>query len=214
MLFRSVSGAICSKSTAKEAKEALRNVVEEGTGKSFNTKEYQIAGKTGTARMAYPGGGYERNGYRRYQASFAGYFPADNPKYTAVVILYSGDTRGNFYGGSQAGPVFKQIADYVYSTSPDWSPALKNSMKVEKDNKQIAKLKNDIDKTIMHFNPKKDSLIDLTNMGLKDALYILENIGCKVNFSGYGKVVEQNPKPGSKIDKNTVVNLQLKENGA
>ncbi len=209
-----ISGAICSKSTAKEAREALRNVVEEGTGKSFNTPEYKIAGKTGTARMAYSGGGYERNGYRRYQASFAGYFPADNPKYTAVVILYSGDTRGNFYGGSQAGPVFKQIADYIYSTSPDWAPALKNNLNVEANSKQIAKIKNDIDKTIMHFNPKKDSLIDFTNMGLKDALYILENIGCKVNFSGYGKIISQDPKPGSKIDKNTVVNLQLKENGA
>ena len=56
--------------------------------------------------------------------------------------------------------------------------------------------------------------MDFTNMGLKDALYIIENIGCKVNFSGYGKIVDQSPKPGSKIDKNTIINLQLKENGA
>ena len=209
-----ISGAICSKSTAAAAREALRGVVEEGTGKSFNSKEYQIAGKTGTARMAYSGGGYERNGYRRYQASFAGFFPADNPKYTAVVILYSGDTRGNFYGGSQAGPVFKQIADYIYSTSPDWYEPVKGDNKILKENKIIAANKKNIDKTIINFNHKKDSLMDFTNMGLKDALYIIENIGCKVNFSGYGKIVDQSPKPGSKIDKNTIINLQLKENGA
>lgn len=209
-----ISGAICSKSTAKAAQEALRGVVEEGTGKSFNTKEYQIAGKTGTARMAYSGGGYERNGYRRYQASFAGYFPANNPKYTAVVILYSGDTRGNFYGGSQAGPVFKQISDYIYSTSSDWNSPIESSVNTEKDPKLLANIKKEIDKKIMHFNPKKDSLIDLTNMGLKDALYILENIGCKVNFTGYGKIINQSPKPGSSIDKNTIINLELKENGA
>jgi len=244
---KEISGSICSKETAREARRALRHVVEVGTGKFMNNSKFQIAGKTGTSRIAYGGKqGYEKNGYRRYQASFAGYYPADNPKYSAIVVLYSGDTRGNFYGGSWAGPVFKQIADHIYSTSTDWEPVLdgkgskKNNPNVltgrlEAQNKVLAELGVEYTKKGIRENSSQgwaefcrdtsgrliakkystdnDSLANVVNMGLKDAIYLLENNGYKVTFNGYGKVVEQNPAPGTRLPKNSVVNLKLQSNG-
>lgn len=243
-----ISGTICSKSTAKAAQEALRGVVEEGTGKFLNNQYYHVAGKTGTARMSYGGKyGYEKNGFRRYQASFAGYFPAENPQYTAIVILYSGDTRGNFYGGSQAGPVFKQIADYIYSTSSNWAPSLDGKVVANRSIPDVSTGKADAPRMVLKelgleantiipgtneksgwlsfkkdstkltgyvYPTYSDSLVNVINMGLKDAVYLLENMGYKVTFSGHGRVVGQNPAPGAKITKKTVINLQLSENGA
>ena len=243
---KEMSGSICSKETAKEARRALRHVVEVGTGKFMNNSKYQIAGKTGTSRIAYGGKqGYERNGYRRYQASFAGFYPADNPKYSAIVVLYSGDTRGNFYGGSWAGPVFKQIADHIYSTSTDWEPAL-DGKKGRKDNPDIRTGRLDAQNRVLadlgveytkkdirennnsgwaefrkdtsgrlsarNYDTDNDSLVSVVNMGLKDAIYLLENSGYQVAFSGYGKVVEQSPAPGTRLPKNSTVNLKLQNN--
>ena len=231
----------------REARRALRHVVEIGTGKFMNNSKYQIAGKTGTSRIAFGGKiGYEKNGFRRYQASFAGFYPADNPKYSAIVVLYSGETRGNFYGGSWAGPVFKQIADHIYSTSSDWQPVLKGEKKGE-NNPQVATGRLDAQSKVLaeldvqfskkdisennssgwaefrkdtlgrlvacNYSTDNDSLMNVVNMGLKDAVYLLENSGYRVTFKGYGKVVGQEPKAGTVLPKGSVVNLTLKENG-
>lgn len=242
-----MSGSICSKETAREARRALRHVVEIGTGRFMNNSKFKIAGKTGTSRIAFGGKiGYEKNGFRRYQASFAGFYPADNPKYSAIVVLYSGETRGNFYGGSWAGPVFKQIADHIYSTSSNWEPVLDGNSKnvpapevaagrLDAQSKVLAELgveftKVDINERNMsgwakfskdtsgnlaatNFSTDNDSLANVVNMGLKDAVYLLENSGYKVQFEGYGKVVAQEPAPGSKLPEGSTVILKLKENG-
>lgn len=242
-----ISGSICSKETAMEARRALRYVVEVGTGRFMNNAKYQIAGKTGTSRIAFGGKqGYERNGYRRYQASFAGFYPAENPKYSAIVVLYSGETRGNFYGGSWAGPVFKEIADHIYSTSSDWKPVLDGKVqhnstpevktgRMDAQNKVLAELgvgytKKGISErnssgwaefhkdttgqlVARNFPTDNDSLVNVVDMGLKDAIYLLENNGYKVNFTGYGKVVAQSPAAGTRLEKNSVVNLTLKADG-
>ena len=243
-----MSGAIASMKTIRAAKEAMRGVVEEGTGKSLNKLPYKISGKTGTARMAFPGGGYERNGRRRYQASFAGFFPFENPKYTAIVILYSEPIVGNFYGGTQAGPVFMQIANHLYATSKDWDKPLSgkdytlDTLSLEKGIPAISTGRASADNTVLSVIPvknKKQLLSDLKNrdwvsvskqdnainvnncningsglvnvvgMGIKDAVYILENRGYKVNFKGFGRVVSQTPEPGSVTDKNTTIVLTL-----
>lgn len=241
-----MSGSICSKETAREARRALIHVVEVGTGKFMKNDKYQIGGKTGTSRIAFGGKiGYEKNGFRRYQASFAGFFPADNPKYSAIVVLYSGETRGNFYGGSWAGPVFKQIADHIYSTSNDWEPVLDGKKRcnskpdiatgrMDAQNKVMSELGIDYDKVdirennssgwaefrkdstgrllAMNYPTDNDSLANVVNMGLKDAVYLLENNGYKVTFEGYGKVVSQQPAAGTKLERGTTVRLILKEN--
>lgn len=242
-----ISGSICSKETAREARRALRHVVEVGTGKFMNKSKFKIAGKTGTSRIAFGGKiGYEKNGFRRYQASFAGFYPYDNPKYSAIVVLYSGETRGNFYGGSWAGPVFKQIADHIYSTSSDWQPVLDGEKK-SMDNPDIATGRLDAQSKVLaelgitfnkiginernssgwaefnkdtsgrlvakNYSTDNDSLVNVVNMGLKDAIYLLENNGYKVTFQGYGKVAQQDPAPGTILPEGAVVNLTLKENG-
>ena len=105
-----INPSICSQSTVDKAKKMMEGVVLNGTGKALKASNYQIAGKTGTAQMGIV------NGKMTYQASFVGYFPADNPKYACIVVVSapSGDV---YYGGAVAGPVFKDVADKVYSTS-------------------------------------------------------------------------------------------------
>lgn len=240
-----ISGAICSKSTVETVKQALRGVVTDGTGKSLNDKRYSISGKSGTARMSYGKYGYERNGFRRYQASFAGFFPSENPKYSVIVILYSGDTRGNFYGATWAGPAFKQIADHIYTTSTDWQPALDGKQTRTGSVPEISAGKSESLKTVLAELPSSGSadlsrrlerngwvrigrdssgnrsvrdvfshenaLVDVTGMGLKDALYLLENQGYRVRFSGRGRVVRQDPPAGSEAERKTIIHLQLAE---
>jgi cell division protein FtsI (penicillin-binding protein 3) len=122
-----ISSAICSQSTLKKVRLALEGVVKNGTARNIcDTTNYSIAGKTGTARMAFGSGGYEQNGYRKYQASFAGYFPADKPKYSMVIVLYSEPTNSSgIYGAAWAAPVFKEIADKIYANTPEWAEEVK-----------------------------------------------------------------------------------------
>lgn len=105
-----INPAICSQATVDKAKKMMEAVVLNGTGKALKGSAYQIAGKTGTAQMGLV------NGKMTYQASFVGYFPADNPKYSCIVVV-SAPSGDAYYGGAVAGPVFKDVADKVYSTS-------------------------------------------------------------------------------------------------
>jgi cell division protein FtsI (penicillin-binding protein 3) len=105
-----INPSICSQATVKKAKAMMEGVVLNGTAKSLKASDYQIAGKTGTAQMGMV------NGKMTYQASFVGYFPADNPKYSCIVVI-SAPSGDAYYGGAVAGPVFKDVADKVYSTS-------------------------------------------------------------------------------------------------
>ncbi|MFA5443604.1 MAG: penicillin-binding protein 2 [Bacteroidales bacterium] len=118
-----LSGTLCSPSTLRSVHQVLRGVVENGTAARINDPRYSISGKTGTAQIAYDGA-YVHDGYRKHQASFVGFFPSQAPKYSMIVILYSGPTRRNFYGASWAAPVFKKIADHIYITNPFWSEPL------------------------------------------------------------------------------------------
>ena len=110
-----INPAICSKSTIEKAKQMLEGVVLEGTATNLKAASYRIAGKTGTAQVA--NNGLYKNGSKvSYQASFVGYFPAENPKYSCIVIV-NGPSNGIYYGNVVAGPIFKEIADKVYSSS-------------------------------------------------------------------------------------------------
>lgn len=238
-----ISGSICSKKTAELAREALRAVVTDGTGKMMNKEPFHISGKTGTARIAFEGGGYEKGGLRRYQATFCGFFPSENPEYTVIVVLYSGKTAGNFYGATLAGPPFLRIARFIYANTPRWNEKLDGSQKnSRKSNPSIAAGMGAPSKTVLKDIPStnsreiasaisdnrwvtfssdsnavmaqgiamdKDSLASVKGMGLKDALFILENQGYKVEFSGHGRVLEQSPAPGSAVEKGQTVKLTL-----
>ncbi len=110
-----INPSICSMSTIAKAKIMLEGVVENGTAKNLRNHHYKIAGKTGTAQIANQKYGYEQEGEVSYQASFVGYFPAQNPKYSCIVVVNS-PTRSVYYGNLVAGPVFREIADKVYSS--------------------------------------------------------------------------------------------------
>ncbi len=105
-----INPSICSKATVAKAKEMMEGVVTEGTATNLRASDYKIAGKTGTAQIGMV------KGKMTYQASFVGYFPADNPKYSCIVVI-SAPSGDAYYGGAVAGPVFKDVADKVYSTS-------------------------------------------------------------------------------------------------
>ena len=112
-----INPAICSKATIAKAKQMLEGVVLNGTAKNLKAASYRIAGKTGTAQIAN-NGLYKNGSSVSYQASFVGYFPAENPKYSCIVIV-NGPSNGIYYGNIVAGPIFKEIADKVYSSSLD-----------------------------------------------------------------------------------------------
>jgi cell division protein FtsI (penicillin-binding protein 3) len=236
-----MSGSICSKSTIKLVHEALRGVVEHGTAKALDDPRYKISGKTGTAQIAFDGRYIDSQGYRKHQASFAGFFPSDNPKYSAIVILYTNKTRANFYGGSWAAPVFKQISDRIYTINPQWNSPVEGKGKLTASRPQILSGKraetekiitslpsvkpemqakgerisverDTLNRVVIKDSPAiTDSVPSVLNMGLRDALYILENCGYRVRFNGKGRVVAQNPSVGSAIEKNGIIEIELSE---
>ncbi len=236
-----VSGSICSRSTLNAVRTALRGVVTDGTARICDDERYAIAGKTGTARVAINGRYEDENGYRQYQASFAGYFPADDPKYSCIVVLYTGKTKGNFYGATWAAPVFKRIADKIYASHPEWNPPLYADGLIPPDNPSIASGlagRNGMPVEYMPMNSRphtkgkgwvridtghgsgtpvvsdieidRGTVPDVSEMGLKDALYLLENEGFRVVFSGTGRVSSQSPAAGTALGRGGLITLTLK----
>lgn len=127
--------------TIAKAKQLLEGVVLRGTGKGLDITAFKVGGKTGTAAIA-KNGVYGKKGQRSYQASFVGYFPADNPLYTCIVIINS-PSNGIYYGGLVAGPVFKEIAEKVYSGSLDFLSPVNNDNHVINNTPMIATVKSD-----------------------------------------------------------------------
>lgn len=106
-----VDRQIASQKTIEQLQQLLEGVVERGTAKRLKSEQYRFAGKTGTSQQGYG----KRGGKLKHQASFAGYFPADNPVYSVIVVIYN-PTQGAYYGSDVAGPVFKEIADNIYNS--------------------------------------------------------------------------------------------------
>lgn len=224
-----MSGAICSRSTIDSVHKALRYVVKEGTAKAIDDKRYQISGKTGTAQIAFDGKYIDQNGYRKHQASFAGFFPADNPRYTMVVVLYTHKTRENFYGGTWAAPVFKQIADKIYGFSNDWNEPVashktdlaampvtlpgNDGLTRELLGALSGSKKSSINKEVSapQLFLEEASVPDVRGMGLRDAIYILERSGLKVKATGMGEVVAQSPPAGTPLHEVQQVEINLQK---
>src|SRR5699024_2953414 len=108
-----INNSICSKETAKIAQTLMKNTVKRGTARGIYSESLPLAGKTGTALAGYGGG--DKSHYTR---SFAGFFPADDPKYSCVVVVNQPDKSIGFYGSQVAAPVFKEIADKIYTRTP------------------------------------------------------------------------------------------------
>ena len=199
-----ITGSICSQKTLADVQQALRGVVENGTAKAYNDKRYSVSGKTGTAQIAFDGIFKDSEGNRKHQASFAGYFPSEDPKYSMIVVIYSGKTKRDFYGGKWAAPIFKSVADNIYISSPDWKERLDGESTSPFD-----LIPKDSDLISSNNNPN-DIMPDLKNLGLKDALYIMEQNGYTVKTTGKGKVVSQEPAAGTKLNNGQLIQLTLK----
>jgi len=214
---------VCSAETTRQLKSLMEGVVERGTATILKGSPYKIAGKTGTALVADRNKGYSQ---KIYNASFVGYFPADDPKYSCIVVV-NNPTSGKIYGGAVAAPVFKEIADKVYATQLDIhkiesgkinrSPGIPRIMDGSYDDlkKCFAAVnyavdipsispwvKSDTAENKIEFKPfafGTDTIPDLTGMSARDALFILEKIGMKPLIRGKGTVSAQSIQPGSPV---------------
>lgn len=225
-----------SEKTIKVLQTMLRGAVENGTAKKIDTKVYQIAGKTGTAEKVR-NGEYTEDHY----TSFAGYFPADNPKYSCIVVIDDPKTDKR-YAAEIAAPVFRKVSDVVYQrylhkplsevepTAMDslhmrlpyiragYRPDLDlvcSQLGIKTENlsvQQWVKTRVATDTVMWIDNQAAPSLIpDVRGMRLRDALYLLENLGMKVAFEGKGRIITQSLNPGGAIPKGKTIYLKLKE---
>jgi cell division protein FtsI (penicillin-binding protein 3) len=228
-----INPSLCSKTTLSKAQAMLRGVCIRGTGKNLKNPYYTIAGKTGTAVIANENKGYTGEGGKRYQASFCGYFPANDPKYSVIVVIVG--PKGAYYGGSVAGPVFRGIADKVYAAYlepaadsipphneiPQVKPGLKEDMmllthdlgfKNQEQNMTAEHVAITNDSTtvfIAGINDIPGTVPDVIGMGANDAVYLLEKSGLKAEMSGFGRVFRQSPTPGTPVTKGDPVSLEL-----
>ncbi len=227
-----INKRIASKEAIALAKIMLEAVVDHGTGSSLKNPIYKVAGKTGTAQVAQNKGGYNKTNYK---GSFVGYFPADNPKYSCIVVI-NNPTEGGYYGGAIAAPVFREIADRIYATDPDVGMNWIDTTHTIRTNPLIAGNTCDMNYLsqwlgyAMHIRNAGDWLTQISDstgisyasvafdkqtipsvigMGLRDAIYLLEQRGIKVQFSGAGLVKQQSLPPGSKVIPGTPVLLSL-----
>jgi len=200
-----ITNAICSRSTIRKAQSLLEGVVEEGTAKNLKNSNYRIAGKTGTAQIANARHGYRSGARISYQASFVGYFPADDPLYSCIVVV-NAPSNWVYYGNVVSGPVFKEIADKVYSGN--FYRDLR-ALNPEKDDKVTLREAADIIDTD-DLTVSEGLMPNVVGMGLRDAIFMLENSGMRVHYSGRGKVAKQSPQPGVRISRGATVAIELR----
>ncbi len=195
-----INNKICSDETLKEMQAMLKNVVERGTGKSLYSPYFSMAGKTGTAQTEYWMDDWKEN--KRYISSFAGYFPAENPKYSCIVVIHKPSTKKGYYGADVSGPVFKKIAQKIFTDTPIVDEVESLDIDSESTEKEYKNFYN-IAKTYKTIMP---NVVGLPTM---DALALLENMDLKVKIEGVGIVKRQSIKQGEKIKKNQTIVLEV-----
>lgn len=203
-----LNGSICSKATADSVTRALKMVTLEGTATRLKNAKCVVAGKTGTARIVL--NKEERagssdpfisaNGQKKHQGTFVGFFPADEPKYTAIVTIWSGLTSQNFYGGAYPAAAFKEIVDAVWSLDSGWGEEVTQTGKVPQMDVGYIETEQGTGLPVP----------DLKGMGLKDAVYAIENNGYRCSYEGMGHVVSQTPAAGSEYKKGQTIRIVLK----
>jgi cell division protein FtsI (penicillin-binding protein 3) len=225
---------ICSRETLVQVRAMMEGVVENGTGKNLSNSHYRIAGKTGTAQVSLNKEGYTK---ALYQASFVGYFPADKPKYSCIVVV-NAPSKYIYYGNLVAGPIFRSVTDRIYVREYDMQdkgveiahqeiqvPFSKSGMREPLENTfSYLKLplhpgkgkggwvstKSTPDGLLLNHRAIPAALVpNVVDMGLKDALYLLESSGIRVVVNGRGTVRQQSVRPGERISKGMEVSLNM-----
>lgn len=232
---RVVNEKICSKVTLSKIQAMLEGVVSEGTGKGIIYNPlYKIAGKTGTAQVADANKGYKAD--KKYQASFCGYFPANKPKYSLIVVI--NDPKNGYYAAQVAGPPFREIADRIYASDVQMYNSVNTKLagnvqsiplvkagqsKAMKKVTQAFGVKASFASNAEYYNTiassagtvyednntEKGAMPNVVGMGLRDAMYLLGNAGLKTQVKGKGKVVSQSIQAGSRIGKGLAVQIEL-----
>lgn len=195
-----VINGICSRKTLGEIQDILKNIVIRGTGESLYSEYFSMAGKTGTARTEYWLPGWDEN--RKYISSFAGYFPAENPKYSCIVVIHKPSTKKGYYGADVTGPVFKRIAQKIFTDSP-----LIDTLELENSGDEM--LAGDYKNYYERVRSNYSNVPNVVGMAGMDAVSLLENTGLKVRLVGNGTVVQQSLNSGEPFKKGQNITLNL-----
>ncbi|MEX0987905.1 MAG: penicillin-binding protein [Bacteroidales bacterium] len=225
---------ICSDETLRKIKPMLEGVVERGSAKNLRNSYYPIAGKTGTSQIADAKRGYTKD---NYQASFAGYFPSDNPMYSCIVVV-SSPSKTVYYGNVVAGPIFREITDRIYIqdlnmqhagpaqmatnigapySKSGFRPELESALEYlgiafeagEHESEWVKTMSTGDGVKLRRSDISTLYLPDVKDMGAKDAVYLLENMGLHVEIKGRGTVRNQIPLPGTVLKKGEQVKLEM-----
>jgi cell division protein FtsI (penicillin-binding protein 3) len=190
-----INPQVCSQQTIDYVKEMMSNVVKRGTAENIYDPNFSMAGKTGTCQTDY------WKGETQYISSFAGYFPADDPMYSCIVVIHKPNKEIGYYGNVVAAPVFKQIAHKIYSDTP-----VQDELKLKS---RITSVNKNYDNYYKKANLNYKTVPNVKNMPGMDAISLLENLGFKVNFKGIGKVKSQSIKPGGELKSGEIITLEL-----
>lgn len=194
-----INPKICSQETVKKIKAVLENVVKKGTGSKLYSQDFSMAGKTGTAQVNYSRGKDEMY----YASSFVGFFPSDKPKYSCIVVVHKPNTaKNNYYGADVAGPVFKRIAQKIFTDAPSTNEIKNLNKKINKQEVAYSVYNDKI-------NSEKKVLPNLKGMAGMDAIALLENLKIKVKIIGTGKVKKQSIQPGEALENIKTITLEL-----
>lgn len=209
-----LNASICSRATADTLLRALKAVTSEGTAYRLKGAKLTVAGKTGTARQSLSKEEIEKygrdpkdntqtaDGSYHNLATFVGFFPADNPKYSAIICMNSSLIRGSLYGGVGPASAMREIVDAIYTLDPEWGAEVTAMAKVPVMGE---------DKEMTVRSDMKNPIVpDIIGLGLKDAIFIIENSGLKCSYSGTGHVTSQNPKAGKKVADGSTITFNLK----
>lgn len=195
-----INPQIASEQTIRTVQEVLKNIVIRGTGKRLYSPDFSMAGKTGTARTEYWMDGWNQN--PRYVSSFVGYFPAENPKYSCIVVIHKPSIKKGYYGADVTGPVFKSIAQKIYIESPEIDHI-----------QDLEMLHADVQQNIELYQQKvtqsHTAVPNVQGMAGMDAVALLENLGLYVTLVGNGKVIRQSIPAGEKLSKGKIIVLEL-----
>jgi cell division protein FtsI (penicillin-binding protein 3) len=195
-----INPKICSEGTVKKLKAVMENVVKRGTAKSIYSKDFSMAGKTGTAQGNY---GINGGADKHYISSFVGFFPVEEPKYTCIVVVHKPNTStGSYYGADVAGPVFKRIAQKIFTDSP-------TTNEVKDLNKKSGSQESRYNAYFSKAQNATSKIPNVKGMPAMDAVSLLENMGLKVKLKGnvVGKVKSQSVSSGQPVQRNAIIEL-------
>jgi cell division protein FtsI (penicillin-binding protein 3) len=220
------SKTVCSEETSDKIKLLTKAVFEKGSARRSQSSVVSMGGKTGTAQIASQSG-YQK--VKQYNASFVGHFPAEEPVYS-IYVMVNKPSNGVFYASSVAAPVFKEVAEKIYTISvkqevedldtmynPNYLVGYYSDFKTLNQTLGVL-LKDEVASEVVQINQEggvgartrnEGQMPNVIGMGAKDAMYLLELYGLNPQISGYGRVVEQSPNPKEKVVQNRKVYIRL-----